>query len=215
MARARVGSRGGQGSWSMMATSSVAAQVALAAVAAFSLLLAVVHVLKPEISPSWRMISEYEIGRYGWFMRLAFVCWSASVFAVAVASQPYVHFLRSAALFLVAVGPLGAAVFATEPITTPAGSTGVAHRLHAAFGTLFILGFPIAATLADGTAGWPAWLWSVPWIGLVACIGSAVTLQARGKRRTGPDVPIGWPNRFLVLTYVTWLAVAAWTILQG
>jgi deazaflavin-dependent oxidoreductase (nitroreductase family) len=44
----------------------------------------------------------------------------------------------------------------------------------------------------------------------------AIQLDAagRGKGRAGPDVPIGWPNRFLVLTYVTWLAVAAWTILQ-
>jgi hypothetical protein len=193
--------------------SGTAAEVSLAAVAAFSLLLAIVHVLKPEISPSWRMISEYEIGRYGWIMRLAFVCWSASVFAVAVALQPYASFLGSAALFVVAVGPLGAAIFATEPITTPPESTGVGHRLHAAFGALFIFGFPIAATLA-GASGWPAWLWLVPWIGLVAFIGSAVILQGRGGRRAGPDVPIGWPNRFLVVTYVAWLAVAAWTLLQ-
>jgi hypothetical protein len=194
---------------------SVAAQVSLAAVAAFSLLLAIVHVLKPEIEPSWRMISEYEIGRYGWIMRLAFVCWSASVFAVAVALQPYAAFIGSAALFVVAVGPLGAAVFATEPITTPTGSTGIAHRLHAIFGALFILGFPVAATLVDGAAGGPRWLWLVPWIGLVVFMGSAVTLQARGRRSAGPDVPIGWPNRFLVLTYVTWLAIAAWTLLQS
>ncbi len=193
---------------------SVAAQVSLAAVAAFSLLLAIVHVLKPEISPSWRMISEYEIGRYGWIMRLAFVCWSASVFAVAVALQPYASFLASAALFVVAVSPLGAAIFATEPITTPWPSTGVAHRLHAVFGALFIFGFPIATTLAGNAPGWPGWLWLVPWFGLVVFTASAVILQARGRRRAGPDVPIGWPNRFLVFTYVTWLAVAAWTLLQ-
>jgi hypothetical protein len=71
----------------------VAAQVTLAAVAAFSILLVLVHVFKPEIDPSWRMISEYEIGHHDWIMQLAFVCWSASVF--------------------------GAAVFATDPITTP------------------------------------------------------------------------------------------------
>jgi hypothetical protein len=193
---------------------SVAAQVSLAGVAAFSLLLAIVHVLKPEISPSWRMISEYEIGRYGWIMRLGFVCWSASVFAVAVALQPYTGILGGAALFVVAVGPAGAAVFATEPITTPWPSTGVAHRLHAAFGALFIFGFPIATTLAGSAAGWPRWLWLMPWIGLVVFTASAVILQARGGRRAGPDVPIGWPNRFLVVTYVAWLAVAAWTLLQ-
>jgi hypothetical protein len=193
--------------------SQTAAEVSLVAVAAFSLLLAVVHVLKPEISPSWRMISEYEIGRYGWIMRLAFVCWSASVFAVAVALQQYAASPGSAALFVVAVGPLGAAIFATEPITTPTASTGVAHRLHAIFGVLFIGGFPIAATLARGAVG-SGWLWLVPWIGLVVFMASAVTLQARGKRSAGPDVTIGRPNRFLVLTYVTWLAVAAWTLLQ-
>jgi hypothetical protein len=48
---------------------------------------------------------------------------------------------------------------------------------------------------------------------LIVFIESAVVLQARGKRRAGPDVPVGWPNRFMVLTYVAWLAVAAWTIL--
>jgi hypothetical protein len=31
------------------------------------------HFLKPEIDPSWRMLGEYEIGRYGWLMRVAFV----------------------------------------------------------------------------------------------------------------------------------------------
>jgi hypothetical protein len=198
----------------LTATASQAAQVSLSAVAAFSVLLVIAHVLKPEVSPSWRMISEYEIGRYGWIMRLAFVCWSTSVFAVALALRLDVPSLESAALFLVAVGPLGAAIFATEPITRPAGSTGVAHRLHAAFGALFIFGLPIAATLAGGGVAWPAWLWLVPWIGLVAFVVSAVVLQARGKGRAGPDVPIGWPNRFLVLTYVTWIAIAAWAILQ-
>src|SRR5262245_23784044 len=121
----------------------LAAQVALAAVAAFSILLVTVHLLKPEIDPSWRMISEYEIGRYGWLMRLAFVCWSVSVVADAVVLGPYASTLGQAALVVVALGPLGAAVFATDPITTPPESTSVAHRWHSLFGTLFIFGFPI------------------------------------------------------------------------
>jgi Protein of unknown function (DUF998) len=100
---------------------TTAAQVTLAAVAAFSPLLIIVHVLKPEIDPSWRMISEYEIGRHGWLMRLAFVCWSVSVLAVAVALWPYASILGDVALVVVGVGPLGAAVFATDPITTPPG----------------------------------------------------------------------------------------------
>ena len=200
-----------------------ASPAALVGVGAFSLLLVVLHVLKPEIEPSWRMISEYEIGRHGWLMRLAFVCWSASVVAVAAALWPYASFLGAAALVVVALGPLGAAVFATDPITTPPGATSVEHRWHAYFGALFILGFPIAATLASWSTAssglvavrdaWPAWLWLLPWVGLAVFMGSAVALQRRAGGRAGPDVPIGWPNRFMVLTYVAWIAVAASTIL--
>jgi hypothetical protein len=207
----------------MTTVTSTAAQITLAAVAAFSSLLVLVHVLKPEIDPSWRMISEYEIGRHGWLMRLAFVCWSVSVFAVAVVLWPDALILGGVALVVVGVGPLGAAIFATDPITTPPESTSTAHRWHALFGAVFVLGFPIAATLAGWNVassdffatshGWPGWLSWVPWSGLIVFLGSAVVFQARAKRRAGPDVPIGWPNRFMVLTYVAWLAVAAWMVL--
>jgi hypothetical protein len=37
------------------------------------------HLIKPEFDPSWRLISEYEVGRFGWLMTLAFVCWGGSV----------------------------------------------------------------------------------------------------------------------------------------
>jgi hypothetical protein len=62
---------------------------------------------------------------------------------------------------------------------------------------------------------WPSWLWPVPWLGLVAFMSAAVAVQRQGRGRAGPDVPIGWPNRFLVLTYGAWIAVAAWTALRG
>ena len=38
------------------------AHLSLAAGALFLVLLVVLHILKPEYDPSWRMISEYEIG---------------------------------------------------------------------------------------------------------------------------------------------------------
>ena len=48
-----------------------AACVAVVLSAAFLALLALLHFLEPDFDPSWRMISEYELGRYGWLMRLA------------------------------------------------------------------------------------------------------------------------------------------------
>jgi Protein of unknown function (DUF998) len=66
-----------------MAISVVAARITFWAAALFLVLLAVLHILKPEYDPSWRMISEYEIGRFGWVMQLAFCALAiASVSAI-------------------------------------------------------------------------------------------------------------------------------------
>jgi len=42
----------------------------------------VLHVVKSDFDPSWRMISKYEIGRYGWLMVAAFLTLAASCVAV-------------------------------------------------------------------------------------------------------------------------------------
>jgi hypothetical protein len=47
------------------AISQTAARLSLAAAATFLVLLVALHFIKPELDPSWRMISEYEIGDYG------------------------------------------------------------------------------------------------------------------------------------------------------
>ena len=39
----------------------------------FIILLALLHVIKPDIEPSWNFISEYQVGHFGWLMSLAFV----------------------------------------------------------------------------------------------------------------------------------------------
>ena len=63
-------------------------RIAVGLSAAFLGFLFLLHILEPEFDPSWRMISEYELGRYGWLMSLAFICWSGSVLALIVALRP-------------------------------------------------------------------------------------------------------------------------------
>ena len=45
-----------------------AAHIAAGAAVATILLLASLHVLSPEFAPSWRMVSEYAFGQYGWVL---------------------------------------------------------------------------------------------------------------------------------------------------
>jgi hypothetical protein len=47
-------------------TALVASRMAIIFSVTFLAILFLLHFLKPELDPSWRMISEYEIGRYGW-----------------------------------------------------------------------------------------------------------------------------------------------------
>ncbi|WP_394554755.1 DUF998 domain-containing protein [Agromyces sp. MMS24-JH15] len=56
-----------------MSVAAIAAMTALVACGITVGLIAILHVLEPEYDPSWRMISEYSLGRHGWVMRLAFV----------------------------------------------------------------------------------------------------------------------------------------------
>ena len=46
-----------------------AAYIAAGAAVATILLLGSLHVLSPEFAPSWRMVSEYAFGHYGWCCR--------------------------------------------------------------------------------------------------------------------------------------------------
>ena len=54
------------------AASQRAALLSLGLVAGFLFLLITLHFIEPEFDPNWRWISEYELGRYGWLMQIAF-----------------------------------------------------------------------------------------------------------------------------------------------
>jgi hypothetical protein len=208
------------------AISQTAVRLSFAAAATFLVLLAALHFIKPELDPSWRVISEYEIGRYGWIMVLAFLSLALSCVGLFVALRSQIQTIGGkiglAFLLVAAAGLIIAAIFTTDPLTASHNELtthGNLHGLGAALGT----GFPIAAALI----GWSlarnrAWssarrslLWSagLAWIGfLVFTLSMLVMFPDHGT--FGPDVLIGWPNRFMMLAYSTWLMVVAWRAAQ-
>ena len=197
-----------------MPQSSIAASYALVAVALAVGLVAILHVLQPEFDPSWRMLSEYSLGRFGILMRVVFLAAGTAVIAVAVALSGSAG-PASIGLVVVAIGPLGAAFIDTDPITTPRAEMSRRSDVHAALGSLFILGFPVAATVAGiAAAGDPAvgpilaWASVVPWLGLAWFLGATIR-HARPDGRGAPDVTIGWPNRASMLAYLGWVTLAA------
>ena len=191
--------------------------------AIFLALLILLHFLKPELDPSWRMISEYEIGRFGWMMRLAFFSWGASTLCLAVAIWPWLNtgggVIGRWWLVLIAVAQIGAGIFKTDPITDLTNSTE--NNLHRTCGAIVIFTFPIAATLAANcllkNGAWTAvrgqliFATALIWIGLIAYFASIIIARIKDPLagQGGSRIYQGWPNRFMIVTYVIWTLIVA------
>lgn len=206
-----------------------AARLSLAAAATFLVLLVALHSLKPGLDPSWRMVSEYEIGRYGWVMVLAFLSLASSCVALIAAIKPQIRTtggrIGLALLLISASGMIIAAIFTSDPITASRSELTTHGNLHGLGALLGIPSFPVAATLISLSLardqGWSAarrsllWMAALTWIGLLVFISSVAVMLPRGNGEFGPDVLIGWPNRLLVLTYSAWLMVVAWQAIRA
>jgi hypothetical protein len=95
-----------------------AALLAIALTVIALLLLASLHVLSPEFAPSWRMISEYALGRYGWVLSLMFLAMGLSSWAIGAAVWRQVQTAagKVGLWFLIAAG-LGGAMASVFDVT--------------------------------------------------------------------------------------------------
>lgn len=208
-----------------------ASWVALLAAAATVLLLGCLHVLSPEFAPSWRVISEYALGPYGWVLSIMFVCWAVSSWALAAAiwSQIQTAGGKTGLYFLLAagVGEFLASVF------------DVRHMLgHGIAGLLGVIGFPIAALLLSTSLRlnqtWRRestiliWLANLSWIAVVLLIATLAIMTMQVTRIYGGHLPQhapkelpagvlaldGYADRLIVLANCAWVFLAALRSLQ-
>jgi hypothetical protein len=197
-----------------MSVADVAATTALVAGVFTVGLIAILHVLEPEYDPSWRMISEYSLGRHGWVMRLAFVTMAIGLSATCVALWPFGGPWITG-LAAVALGALGAAFIDADPIMTPRADATPVGRAHTVLGVVLLAGFPAAALVA-GVGVAPALGWTlviasvVPLAGLVWFLIAAAPAHGQGG---SPEIRIGWPDRFCLLAYLAWVVLAAISVL--
>jgi hypothetical protein len=198
-----------------------AARLAIASAAATLLLLASLHALSPEFDPTWRMVSEYANGHYGWVLSLMFAAWGLSAWSMVYAIRSEAR-TRSVAIGLVfltlsGVGEAMAAVFDINH--------EVLHNLAAAVG---IPSLPIAAMLISvnlvRTASWSdarrilLWTANLTWVSVALLMATFVLLVATFSQVSGsppaqapttlpPGVIglVGWANRLLVVAYCGWV----------
>src|SRR5215467_3811682 len=208
-----------------------AARLSIAATAATLLLLASLHVLSPEFDPSWRMVSEYALGHYGWVLSLMFLTWGIGSWALAVAlwSQVKTRAGKVGLWFLVIAG-IGEAMASVFDITHDTG--------HSIAGVLGIVGFPIAALLLSVSLGrteaWHGarslllWLANLNWISVVLLVATLVLMTVQFAQANGGQLPQhaptslpagvlgldGWADRLIVISNCLWVFVAAWQAMK-
>ena len=209
----------------------IGALLAIVATLVTLLLLASLHVLSPEFNPSFRMVSEYALGHYGWVLSLMFLAWGMSSWALAVAlwSQVKTKAGKVGLWFLVIAG-IGEAMASVFDITHDPG--------HSIAGVLGVGGFPIAAVLLSLSLGrLPAWrgakkplLWiaNLSWISVVLLVATLVLLTVQFAQANGGQLPQhapaqlpagvlgldGWADRLIVLSNCLWVLVAAWQAMR-
>lgn len=200
----------------MTTTNLEQSKISLWATILFVALLALLHVIKPEINPAWRFISEYALGKNGWLMNLTFFAWASAYlflfFTFRKHLKTIVGKIGLVMLLISSAGLLLAGIFTTDAITTETHTTsGTLHNLGGTLG----MAMPLSA-LFICIAIWKNPLWvgvrrSVLWatifalIGFVVSAGSLGYMFSQSNGKPGPDVWVGLPTRFEILTYCLWL----------
>lgn len=205
---------------------SIIAQLAMASGALSLVSLLALHFVSPEYQPSWRMVSEYALGKHKWLITAFFYLWGiSSVFLSLLLWQVVTTWwgqLGVALLFLSAVGEIMGGLF------------DVKHKWHGmAFG-LGVPSLPIAALLIGynliGHDNWRTYGNTIlisshaTWLSLVT-MALAMGVMFTGFKKAGivmdqhtappekvPEGVIalgGYANRILVLCYVGWLILIA------
>lgn len=189
----------------------------------------VLHFISPEYKPSWRMISEYALGKHKWLTTLFFLSWGLASILVAIPIWIAVNSLSAKiGTILVFISGIGALM---------GGLYDVKHKRH---GLAFLLGIP---TLPIGAIliwyhlleqeKWQHYkslaLWSTHslWIS-VLFMGASMILLMSGYKKTGlpmgpgidPPKTLpkgvvgvnGYFNRLLVVCYIIWIILTTYVM---
>jgi hypothetical protein len=208
--------------------SLTAARLSLLSGAAFLVLLAALHFVRPDLDPSWSVISEYALGDYGWLMTIAFLAWGLSAISLFVAIRSQVQNLvgRIGLVFLLigAAGLILAAIFPTDPITTPPEALttgGTIHSMGAMISDgILIGGSLLTLSLVRKNPNWSQvrkpliWAVGLAWIGAITFTASMAILLPQNGGQLGPEVLIGWQGRFSAAVYAVWLITAAFCAIK-
>jgi len=177
----------------------------------------VLHVLEPEFN-SGHLISEYQLGDYGFLMSLAFCLLGAGALLLALSLRPRLR-TRGGRVGWWGLLVIGTAFFiggVFPPVQTPV----IIGYLHGVSGLVAIFGSPIAFTLTGRSLACSdvlsllsrrlRWATLTAWCGLAVFLASLTSASLTDQMNSPLPPWVSLANRFMVVTYCIWFMMAAW-----
>ena len=197
-------------------STQISSRIAISLVIAFLSLLILLHFLEPEFDPSWSMISEYELGKYGILMSLAFFCWGGGFLSLLISIWNSLNSIGGQIgkwwLLILSIALFGAGIF--KPQLRTDTIRGTTDAIHTICGLLMILTFPTVSILISKSLSKSSlfqsskskliWMTTLVWVGFLLFFLFTIIFLPKDKAYNS-DYLIGWPNRFMVVCYTIWL----------
>lgn len=202
-----------------------AAKMTLIASIGYLCILLLLHVIKPEVAPSWQTLSIYARGDWGWIGQVAYCLLGLTHIALFMAMRSQVKSRYGKVglgfLLIAGIGGILGGLGVSDPLNTLPSEATASGQLHAIGAALEIWGAPIAALLINlnvlrKNAEWRTirltliWVTVLPLAGLILFMGSG----AAAGTNIGPGDVIGYMNRIAVVAYMIWQIVLVRFILK-
>ena len=183
----------------------------------FIIILAALHIIKSDIAPSWNFVSEYERGRFGWLMQMAFLYLALSCIFLVLGLWEQLNMVGKTGLIMLMIASAGmilAAIFKPDALNTPANLATLSGRLHQTGEMLDLI--PIASILItisffrnkDWQVNTHLLIISLllVWFGFFCFVG-IIQEQLPADGKFGPDIAVGWQHRVMMITQAVWLVI--------
>lgn len=189
-------------------------QVSVGGVGYFVGVIAILHVLRPDVSPMAAVTSEYAVGPYGFLMTSAYFMFAIALIALGVgltrvlprpAATPGIALLFVAAMGTTVAGLVPVDVGAPRPVT----AQGWVHRIAAiaAFGSM-TLGPLLLSRVFRREPGWRHVAWLARLTGALGLLGLIAMQAVLLERGLG-----GAAQRMVLLLIVTWILASDFRIM--
>ncbi|MDQ0115608.1 DUF998 domain-containing protein [Paenibacillus harenae] len=194
--------------------SALAARLSVISGVIFVIILGSLHFLEPEFDPTWRFISEYALGNFGWLMHLAFGLLAVSLISAGIVilsqARNITGYIGLVILGLSAIGIIIAAIFVTDPISVTPDDATFSGKMHSIGATLDYT--PVAALLISfALARNEAWkvirVRLFVTAGITIIIMALFILQIPHDGQFGPNVLAGLFGRILIVSYLGWILI--------